>query len=106
MNCFYHPEKEGVGVCKTCGRAICADCAVELRPSIFSNRKSLVCRELCSEKVKSTEKIWSRTIGVFVVFFSILGLLSFYFTGSSPLFYGAVIAAFGLSMCLIKGKAR
>ncbi len=26
MRCFYHPEKEAVGVCQWCGRAVCMEC--------------------------------------------------------------------------------
>lgn len=27
MNCFYHPERSAVGVCKHCGRGLCTACA-------------------------------------------------------------------------------
>ena len=26
MNCFYHPEKNAIGVCQVCGRGLCQDC--------------------------------------------------------------------------------
>jgi predicted Fe-S protein YdhL (DUF1289 family) len=27
MNCFYHPDKPAVGLCKHCQRGLCSDCA-------------------------------------------------------------------------------
>ena len=27
MNCFYHPDKPAVGLCKHCQRGLCTDCA-------------------------------------------------------------------------------
>jgi hypothetical protein len=27
MNCFYHPEKPAIGLCKYCQRGLCAGCA-------------------------------------------------------------------------------
>jgi hypothetical protein len=27
MNCFYHPTKPAVGICKYCQRGLCTDCA-------------------------------------------------------------------------------
>jgi hypothetical protein len=30
MKCFYHPNVDAVGVCKSCGRALCRDCITEV----------------------------------------------------------------------------
>ena len=27
MNCFYHPDKPAIGLCKHCQRGLCSDCA-------------------------------------------------------------------------------
>ena len=27
MNCFYHPDKPAIGLCKHCQRGLCTDCA-------------------------------------------------------------------------------
>ena len=27
MNCYYHPEKPAIGLCKHCQRGLCSDCA-------------------------------------------------------------------------------
>ena len=28
MRCFYHQDKEAVGTCKSCGKGVCAECAI------------------------------------------------------------------------------
>jgi hypothetical protein len=46
MRCFYHQDKEAVGLCKSCGKGVCLACAVD-----FS--KGLACRGHCEDKVQS-----------------------------------------------------
>jgi len=29
MDCFNHPDRSAVGICKSCGRGLCHDCAVD-----------------------------------------------------------------------------
>jgi len=29
MDCFNHPDRSAVGICKSCGRGLCRDCAVD-----------------------------------------------------------------------------
>ncbi len=41
MKCYKHPDKNAVGVCSTCGRGICRQCAV-------TSMGKLICRD-CSE---------------------------------------------------------
>ncbi|MFH1381808.1 MAG: hypothetical protein ABIH70_02840 [Chloroflexota bacterium] len=37
MNCFYHPEREAVGMCVSCGKPICPECKVELGKKFYCN---------------------------------------------------------------------
>ena len=37
MHCYYHPERESVGICVECGNAVCPECKVEYRNRIFCN---------------------------------------------------------------------
>ena len=34
MNCYYHPNKPAVGICKHCQRGICTDCITEVDDSL------------------------------------------------------------------------
>jgi TM2 domain-containing membrane protein YozV len=38
MNCYLHPTNEAIGVCTSCGKSICKECAVELQGK-------MICRE-------------------------------------------------------------
>lgn len=38
MNCYLHPDREPVGTCTSCSKAICSECAIEMQGK-------LVCRE-------------------------------------------------------------
>lgn len=40
MVCFYHEDRDAVGTCKSCGRGLCQECAVDLS-------KGLACRGRC-----------------------------------------------------------
>ncbi len=37
MKCAYHPDREVVGACVSCGRLICADCKVVLGGKFYCN---------------------------------------------------------------------
>ena len=55
MRCFYHHEKEAVGTCKSCGKGLCPDCAVDLG-------KGLACRGHCEEDAKAMIQLIERSI--------------------------------------------
>lgn len=44
MKCFDHNERDAVGTCKSCGKGLCRDCAVDLD-------KGLACRDRCEMDV-------------------------------------------------------
>ena len=60
MNCFYHPSSVAVGVCKSCGKGLCPDCAVDLG-------KGLACRAHCegdvAEQIRLIEGVVLRQPG-------------------------------------------
>ncbi len=37
MNCYYHPDREVVGMCVSCGKLICAECKVILGEKFYCN---------------------------------------------------------------------
>lgn len=37
MKCFYHPEKEALGICKNCNKGICGDSMIEIKNGIACN---------------------------------------------------------------------
>lgn len=46
MKCFYHQDRHAVGSCKSCGKGVCPDCAVDLG-------KGLACRSHCEENAQA-----------------------------------------------------
>ena len=34
MKCFYHPDRDAVALCKSCGRGLCLDCCADVPPGI------------------------------------------------------------------------
>lgn len=57
MRCFYHENKQAVGTCKSCGRGLCRECAVELP-------KSLACRGRCEADAQAVTQLIGRNIQV------------------------------------------
>src|SRR5262249_52940930 len=55
MHCFYHQDKYAVGVCKSCGKGVCIECAVDLG-------KGLACRGRCEESVRAITQLIDRNI--------------------------------------------
>ena len=46
MHCFYHQDREAVGTCKSCGKGLCPECAVDLT-------RGLACRGRCEADVRA-----------------------------------------------------
>lgn len=45
MICFQHNDKPGIGLCKSCGKAVCQTCVIEIP-------KGLACSEECEKDAK------------------------------------------------------
>jgi len=45
MVCYYHPDVPAIGLCKSCMRGLCSECAVELP-------QALACPGRCEEDVR------------------------------------------------------
>jgi hypothetical protein len=46
VKCFYHHEQDAVGGCKSCGKGLCPECAVDLG-------KGLACSGRCEAQVRA-----------------------------------------------------
>lgn len=88
MLCFNHPEKYAVGICKSCQRGLCGDCATDLG-------HGLACKGKHEEQVATLEKIINQSAKIYAV--------TPRTRNAAPLFYGfmgVVLIGFGL----IKGS--
>jgi hypothetical protein len=50
MECFNHTGIPGVGICKSCGKALCPDCITELENGI-------ACKGSCEDRVRMINSI-------------------------------------------------
>jgi hypothetical protein len=44
MNCFKHNDRQAVGICKSCGKGVCQECAAQ-------QSNGLACKGECEERV-------------------------------------------------------
>ncbi len=51
MRCFYHPDREAVGICLNCHRGVCAESA-----AVVSD--GLACAGVCEEQVRALKTSW------------------------------------------------
>lgn len=72
MQCYYHPDVEAVGTCKSCGKAICQTCAVDVSGKIH-------CQQCLSSGAVSKRSIGTseptNTLAIVSLVLSILGLV-------------------------------
>jgi len=97
MRCFYHPDREAVGSCKSCGKGLCPECAVDLV-------KGLACRGRCEADVQAVIQLIDQNIRHMAVVESSLqgrasimqqGKSARYANGFFLLVAGVVLAIFG-----------
>ena len=50
MNCFHHQDHAAIGICKSCMKGVCSECAAEVG-------KSLACKGSCENEVKLINEI-------------------------------------------------
>jgi len=92
MRCFYHEDKDSVGSCKSCGKGLCRECAVDLT-------KGLACCGRCEADAQALIQLIDRNIQLSAtstnIIKSSLGVRS-----STAIFQfvtGAVFIAWGLT---------
>lgn len=45
MNCFNHPDRPALGICKSCNKGLCQDCLTEVPDG-------LACKNKCEDRVR------------------------------------------------------
>jgi hypothetical protein len=93
MKCFYHQDREAVGLCKACLKGLCVDCGVDLNVA-------LACRGKHEDQARKLSRIQVRAglIGsMFPVILIAMGLL-FATWGllSQPISFFTVLFGIGL----------
>lgn len=60
MNCYKHSHNSAVGICKTCFKAVCPECAADVG-------NGLACKNSCEEKVLELNEMWERSARIYGV---------------------------------------
>lgn len=60
MNCFIHQTSSAVGLCKSCFKALCPECAVDVG-------NGLACRGECELRVTELNQMWERSAKIYGV---------------------------------------
>jgi hypothetical protein len=55
VKCFYHHEQDAVGLCKSCNRALCPECAAEAG-------RGIACKGRCEEHAPKLSDLIDRNI--------------------------------------------
>lgn len=58
MECYQHPKESAIGLCKSCFKAICRDCAVEAT-------NGMACSENCANEVDEINALYERSKKVY-----------------------------------------
>lgn len=54
MKCYYHNETDSIAICKSCSRALCKKCAVDVHPGT-------ACKSRCEEEVAELNGVIERS---------------------------------------------
>jgi nitrate reductase NapE component len=54
MNCYYHQDHPAVGICKSCNKGVCYECAADIR-------NGLACKNSCEAEVKALNDLLERS---------------------------------------------
>ncbi len=55
MKCYRHQDRDAVGICKSCQKGLCIDCAAEVNPG-------LACKGECEKRAQELADIVARTV--------------------------------------------
>jgi hypothetical protein len=119
MRCYYHRDREAVGLCKSCGKGLCEDCQADLG-------RGLACKGRCEDDVNELISLtqyylrsapaakamsrWNRPVCVCVGLFLFVpgafmmgtGMRDERFSHGIPI--GAILVAFGLMTFIFAWK--
>jgi hypothetical protein len=90
MRCFYHPDREAVGLCKNCAKGLCAESAIDVGDG-------LACAGPCEKRVERMNALMDKSHA--------MASTSSSFIGSGMLALAAALAGFGIFAWLAWGDS-
>lgn len=92
MNCFNHPDQPAIGLCKSCGKALCRECITEVPDG-------LACKNQCEERVILINRIIDSNKQALTAANSLIRSGSFFMIVS-----GLIFCAFGFLPYFLSGQ--
>ena len=96
MNCYYHPDKPAIGLCKYCQRGLCNDCAALVEDSLAcKNRheeqvRTMGLQLVQAKRVRSDYLRNTVFYGVVGVLFTTFGISQFNWLGLQAVVYAMI----------------
>lgn len=123
MKCYNHPDRDGIAICRSCGKAICRECAMESRDGIACQQSCLASlaeksalnaqQAVHLKNLKRTNllgSLFSIAMGILFIFFSFQGfglVYDFIFLlGIGFTLYGIVAQAVNMVIFLKSSKNK
>ncbi|MFD1259668.1 hypothetical protein [Entomomonas asaccharolytica] len=72
MNCYQHHSQNAIGICKSCGKALCSECAVDLN-------FALTCKGACEKNAKAAFTFQKKTKKLIPLLSLMLGITYIFF---------------------------
>ena len=92
MKCYYHHQSDAVALCKSCGRALCPECAADVGPGT-------ACRQRCEADVAALNTIIERSKSVYAKTGN-----AYKRNAISVLVMGLIFIGFGVLPILVSGN--
>jgi len=108
MNCYEHPDRPAVGICKNCQKGLCADCAADVGDG-------LACKDRCEQAVRDINEIVRRSKTAYqkvgmahrgmatflaLLAFIMAGFALFFFALTDSPFFAVYFAVFAVAFAL------
>jgi hypothetical protein len=95
MRCFNHAEIHGVAICKSCGRALCHDCVVEIGTATACKGRCEAAVARQNDIIERSQSVYPKTASTYVrtgVFVILMGA-AFSWLGLDPILDGRTSSA-------------
>ncbi len=111
MKCYYHPDRDPIGMCIDCGKFVCAECKVLLGGKIYCNpcTEKLIARTTTKNRRKATHWFarhlnWTEVImlaAIYPIDFAIGFIFGLAVYASDPYASDGMVNGMVLAICVI-----
>lgn len=96
MECYYHIGKNAVGICKSCQRGLCRDCAKEVTNGIACVDRCESAAELLNKLIQEAPGMNAMALSLHDESSVLVKSVSIYTIGTTTCVLGGIFIAFGV----------